>query len=381
MWLLGVIHESGTAWEEKHGPGTDENSANIKDVIQSDEVSVILGGIHMSNINRGIYEYVSQVQEQPVKWLWYPYIPCGKLTLLQGDPGEGKSTFMLNIVARLTRGLDMPDGYKIDAPCTVVYQCAEDGMADTTKPRLLAAGADCDRVAYIIDDTGELTLDDTRIEDTIRETGARLLILDPLQSFLVQDGDMHSAGRMRMVLGKLAGIAAKNNCAVVLIGHMNKAAGGKNLYRGLGSIDIAAIARSVLMIARDESCPEIRYMFPVKSSLAPEGDAISFSFSREHGFRFIGPCSYSEPEPQGSFSEVESKKDMACKLVSQLLLRGDLPSSDIIEELLRRGMSKRTIYTAKKELCITSYKQQDVWYWHLPEDVAALFDREWKKMK
>lgn len=334
----------------------------------------------MSETNKGIYEYFSQVKEQPVDWLWYPYIPCGKLTLLQGDPGEGKSTFMLNIAALLTRGMDMPDGFKITHPHTIVYQCAEDNVADTIKPRLMAAGADCNKVAYIIDDYGELTLEDTRIEDTIRETKARLLILDPLQSFLVQDGDMHSAGRMRMVLGKLAGIAAKYNCAVVLIGHMNKSAGGKNLYRGLGSIDIAAIARSVLMIARDEACPEVRYMFPVKSSLAPEGSAISFTFSREHGFRFIGPCDYTEPESQ-EFADVESKKDTACKLISQMLLGRDLPSSDIIEELLGRGMSKRTIYTAKKELCITSYKHRDIWFWHLPEDVAVLFDREWKKMK
>lgn len=335
----------------------------------------------MNEHSREIFEFVSQVQAKPVDWLWYPYIPCGKLTLLQGDPGEGKSTFMLNIAALLTRGSDMPDGYKIEKPHTVVYQCAEDGMADTIKPRLVAAGADCDKIAYIIDDNSELTLDDNRIEETVRQTGARLLILDPLQSFLAQDGDMHSAGRMRTVLGKLATVAAKHNCAVVLIGHMNKAAGGKHLYRSLGSIDIAAIARSVLMIARDETYPELRYMFPVKSSLAPEGGAISFTFNKETGFHFIGPCNYTEPETQQSFSESESKKDTACKLVSQMLLGRDLPSTDIIEELLGRGMSKRTIYTAKKELCITSYKHRDVWYWHLPEDVAVLFDREWKKMK
>ena len=169
----------------------------------------------MSEMTNEIFEYFSQVKEEPVDWLWYPYIPCGKITLLQGDPGEGKSTFILNIAALLTQGKDMPDGYHIDTPHTIVYQCAEDGTADTIKPRLLSAGADCNRVAYIIDEYGELTLDDTRIEDTIRETGARLLILDPLQSYLVQDGDMHSAGRMRMILGKLAGIAAKYHCAVV----------------------------------------------------------------------------------------------------------------------------------------------------------------------
>ena len=335
----------------------------------------------MGELNKGVYEFFSTVQAQPVDWLWYPYIPCGKLTLLQGDPGEGKSTFMINIAALLTQGKDMPDGYKINHPYTVVYQCAEDNVSDTIKPRLIAAGADCDRVAYIIDDYGELTLDDNRIEETIRQTSARLLILDPLQSFLVQDGDMHSAGRMRMVLGKLASIAAKYNCAVVLIGHMNKSTGGKNLYRGLGSIDIAAIARSVLMIARDETNAEIRYMFPVKSSLAPEGPAISFTFNKRTGFRWIGACDYVEVEESTEFCEVESKKTVACRMLAGMLTRRDLPSADIIDELLNQGMSKRTIYTAKKELCISSYKVRDTWYWHLPEDVAMLFSDDTRNNK
>jgi len=335
----------------------------------------------VSEANKVIYEFFSDVQAQSVEWLWYPYIPCGKLTLLQGDPGEGKSTFMLNVAALLTQGRDMPDGYKIAHPHTVVYQCAEDNVADTIKPRLIAAGADCERVAYIIDDYGELTLDDNRIEETIRQTSARLLILDPLQSFLVQDGDMQSAGRMRMVLGKLAGIAAKYNCAVVLIGHMNKSAGGKNLYRSLGSIDIAAIARSVLMVARDDTSPEIRYMFPVKSSLAPEGPAISFTFNKKTGFRWIGPCDYVDTEDSTEFCEVESKKTVACKLLASMLTRRDLPSADIIEELQGRGMSKRTIYTAKKELCISSYKVRDTWYWHIPEDVAMLFSDDVRNKK
>ena len=98
------------------------------------------------------YEYFSTVTQQKVDWLWYPYIPYGKLTIVQGDPGEGKSTFILNVAALLTRGRDMPDGYKVPEPQRVVYQSAEDNIADTVKPRLVAAMADCDKVAYIVDD-------------------------------------------------------------------------------------------------------------------------------------------------------------------------------------------------------------------------------------
>lgn len=193
------------------------------------------------------YDYYSEVEETEVEWLWYPYIPYGKLTLLQGDPGEGKSTFIINIAVLLTQGKDMPDGYPVPVPQTVIYQCSEDNASDTVKPRLL--------------------------------------IFDPLQTFIPQDSDMHSAGKMRLLLGKLAKTAERHKCAVVLVGHMNKSKSGKSLYGGLGSIDITAIARSVLMIARDGDNPQIRYMYPIKSSLAAEGDVIGFRFGGSSGFQ------------------------------------------------------------------------------------------------
>ncbi len=312
-----------------------------------------------------VFEYFSTVTEKAVDWLWYPYIPYGKLTLLQGDPGEGKSTFMLNVAALLTKGRKLPDGYEAPQSITVVYQCAEDNIADTVKPRLIAAGADCDKVAYIIDESDALTLQDDRIEKTIRETGARLLILDPIQSFLAQDGDMQNAGRMRTVLGKLSIISARYNCAIVLIGHMNKTTGGKYLYRSLGSIDIAAMARSVLMITRDSATPEIRYMFPVKSSLAPEGCAISFTFDRDTGFQWIGPC---EINPQGSddISYEDNKRTQAASFLAEILSNDDMQSSAVISLLQKKGLSQRTIYAAKKDIGVQSYKKDTVWYWHLP---------------
>ena len=235
-----------------------------------------------------IYDYYSNVHTKPVEWLWYPYIPLGKLTVIQGDPGEGKSTFVLNLVARLTLGQSMPDGFSPGGRRVAIYQCAEDGVADTIKPRLQQAGADCEKVAYIVDNDIALTLEDGRIEMAIKQTRASVFIVDPLQAFIPPDSDMQSATKMRSVLRKLANIAERNQCAVILIGHMNKGSGAKSLYRGLGSIDIAAIARSVLMISRDENRPGIRYMYPIKSSLAPEGPAIAFSFRERGGLEWHG---------------------------------------------------------------------------------------------
>ena len=176
-----------------------------------------------------VYQYYANVRTEPVEWLWYPYIPLGKLTVLQGDPGEGKSTFALNVVARITTGQPMPDGVPAKGKRVAIYQCAEDGIADTIKPRLQQAGADCERVAYIIDNDIALTLEDGRIETAIKDTHASVFIIDPIQAFIPPDADMQSATKMRSVLRKLAIIADRNKCAVILIGHMNKGNGAKTL--------------------------------------------------------------------------------------------------------------------------------------------------------
>ena len=311
------------------------------------------------------YEYFSSVTQRKVEWLWYPYIPYGKLTIIQGDPGEGKSTFILNVAALLTNGRNMPDGFHVPKSQNVIYQTAEDNLADTVKPRLIAARADCDKIAYIVDDALTLTLEDTRIEKAIQQTGARLFILDPLQAYLSQDSDMFNVGRIRQQLKKLANIASKYQCAMVIIGHMNKTSGEKNLYRGLGSIDIAAIARSVLMISRDKIDPTLRYMMPVKSSLAPEGQPVAFAFNRKKGIKWLG-CRSIEKDCIEDFGENEGKRDLARRLMVEMLAEEDIPSKDMLKRLNVMGISERTAHTVKKELGIISHKSGHIWIWHLP---------------
>ena len=323
----------------------------------------------MNNEIASTYQYYSSVVERPVSWLWYPYIPYGKITVLQGDPGEGKSTFVLNLTARLTCGGEIPDHTGFFTAQTVIYQCAEDGLADTVKPRLLQAGADCDKVIFIRDEDQPLALDDKRIEDCIERSGAKLLILDPLQAFIRQDGDMQSATRMRGLIRQLAETAERYGCAVILVGHLNKAAGGKNLYRGLGSIDIAAIARSVLMIGRDLENPDIRYVFQVKSSLAPEGSAVGFIFDRQSGFHWIGACSTVQDEVIYT-ERSKSKKEQAADLLRVMLSAGDLKSRDVFKRLEWTGISERTIRTAQKEMGVSAYKKNNTWYLTLGKGAA-----------
>lgn len=316
----------------------------------------------------GSYIEYSRLKSEEVKWLWYPYIPYGKITLLQGDPGDGKSTFMINLASIITKASKLPDGTKLKEPEKVIYQCAEDNVSDTIKPRLEAAGADCDRVAYIDDSEDALTLADIRIEQNIKAFGAKLLILDPVQAFIPVDMDMQNAVKMRSVMGKLAKIAQRTDCAIVLIGHMNKGNSGKKLYRGLGSIDIAAIARSVLMISRDENDSELRYMYPVKSSLAPEGDAISFLLDKKNGFKWIGKCKLpDEDEKQVVYDSGKSKRAKAAELLRMLLAYNDVPSAIVMSKMSEYGIGERTVRLAYSEIGATAYRKDNKWFWTIKQ--------------
>ena len=239
----------------------------------------------------GILTLYSDVQATAVRWLWYPFIAVGKITLLQGDPGDGKSTMMMNLIAELSKGGTLPDGKIIGMPQRVIYQCSEDGVSDTIKPRLEKCGADCRNVAFINEETySGLTLDDERIRQAIIEFRPRLVVIDPIQAYLGSDVDMHRANEVRPVLKRLSLMAERTQCAVILIGHMNKAQGLKSGYRGLGSIDFRASARSVLIVGRLKSGDTLRIVAQDKNSLAPEGAAIAFELHPEHGFQWKGFC-------------------------------------------------------------------------------------------
>ena len=139
------------------------------------------------------------IQTEDVQWLWYPYLPRGKLTIVQGDPGEGKTIFVLAVISALTRGESLPECEQAPEPVNVIYQTAEDGLADTIKPRLEAAGADCARVLVIDESKRELNLSDERLEQALRKTGAQLMVLDPIQAYLGDGVDMHRANEVRPI--------------------------------------------------------------------------------------------------------------------------------------------------------------------------------------
>ena len=295
---------------------------------------------------------MSEINAEEVQWLWYPYIPLGKLTILQGDPGEGKTSFILAVIAALTRGDPLPECEQAAEPMNVIYQTAEDGLGDTVKPRLIEAGADLDRVLVIDDSDVQLTLSDERIEKAIIENNARLVIIDPIQAYLGADVDMNRANEVRPIFMRLGQVAQRTGCAILLIGHLNKAAGMQSLQRGLGSIDIAAAVRSVMFIGKLKHDPTMRILTHEKSSLAPPGVSLAFSLGDEGGFRWVGEYDITADEMlSGIEPQRETKTQQAKDLICTLLAGGKQTlSEDIDKAALERGIPGRTVRDAKREL-------------------------------
>lgn len=305
--------------------------------------------------------HMEDVVSKEVEWLWYPYIPYGKITIVEGDPGEGKTTLVLKLAAALSMGLPLPcDDYKEYEPIHIIYQTAEDGIEDTIKPRLEKAGADCSMIRVIDETDKELSMTDDRLEQAIIETGARLIILDPIQAYIGATVDMHRANEIRPVLKHLGIIAEKHNCAIILIGHMNKASGSKSTYRGLGSIDIQATARSVLLVARLRDKPNIRIMAHDKSSLAPAGDAIGFEMTEDNGMVCIGPYDITIDELlSGNEGRGKKKLDIAENFIKEYFgINKVIPSNEIMMEAAKRSIKRNTLLSAKKKLGITSDKEK-----------------------
>lgn len=312
--------------------------------------------------------FFNSIETKEVEWLWKPYIAFGKLTILQGDPGDGKTTFALKLVSQLTslqnreiRGLC---GRKIN----VIYQSAEDGVEDSIKVKLEKMNADCKRIAFI--NKKDLSLDDKSIEQAIKQTKAQLLVLDPIQSFIANGKSMSSVKGMRETLRQLAQVAAKTNCAILLIGHLNKSEGKKNLYRGLGSIDITAIARSVLFLKKSEYDPNIRMVTQIKNSLECEGHDVAYEFDKNEYIHWIGEYTeeFGRPEikqdKKPATRGVKAYKTIKAKEIIKHCLDNDVNGATfILSKCKEAGISLFTTKKARQELGVVAIKINRHWIW------------------
>jgi len=341
------------------------HNTSITEVSSNDNNFLAMEGM-MEETKNGLQMIkMSEIQSQEVSWLWYPFIPYGKLTIIQGDPGDGKTTLVLNIAAKLSKGEGLDSEMKLSEPMNVIYQSAEDGLADTVKPRLELAGADCERILVIDEKEKSLSMVDERLEKAIVQTKARMLILDPIQAYLGGGMDMNRANEARDMTKKLGALAEKYQCAIVLIGHMNKTAGNKAAYRGMGSIDFFAVARSVLLVGRVEGEPNIRAVVQIKNNLAAFGHPKAFALS-EDGFQWLGDYEITADEVLGGIAPKANKMEQAKRLLRELALTTDaIQSNEIFDMADEKGISKRTLENAKRELGIRARKINNSWYWEL----------------
>ncbi len=319
------------------------------------------------------YMWFSEISRTDIKWLWYPYIPYGKITVLQGDPGCGKSMMMVSLISRLTTGRPLPGLSDSTEPINVIYQCSEDGLCDTVIPRLEAARADCTRVACINEDLYTVTLDDEILKQAIIDLNAKLLVIDPFQAYL-GESDLSNLIGMRKVLKRLGAWASKFNCAVVLVGHLNKRSGQKELYRGLGSVDIMALARSVMQLEKYEEDTRYRTLRHVKASLT--GLAGDLHFVISEGGDLDWSCGenagVTNTDSNADFlwdddSISGEKSELAAKMMIQALLNGQLPAKPLIESIRKMNVGERTIKNVKMALNIESVRKNGIWYWKLPD--------------
>ncbi len=308
----------------------------------------------------------SDVQATRVNWFWYPFIAYGKITLLQGDPGDGKSTMMMQLIAELSKGGKTPDGQALGRPQRSIYQCSEDGAADTIKPRLERCGADCTKIAFIDEELHEgITLDDERLRQAIADYHPKMVVIDPIQAYIVNPSDLQLAIKARKIMRRLSAWAAAYDCAIVLIGHMNKQAGIKGLYRSLGSIDMVAAARSVLQIERDSLDSNVRIVHQIKNSLAPSDAKISFELREKTGFRWIVNEPFVMCKEETNDPEI-SKTEKNIYFIKMLLKDGKVPSNEMYEKLKKVGIGRRTAEKLRREMGIVCKRDMKCWYWSLP---------------
>ena len=297
----------------------------------------------------------ADVQPQEVHFLSEPYLPAGKITLLQGDPGGGKTMFCMLLAACISTGRPFPWENKTERqPSPVLIQTAEDGIEDTIHPRLALMGANFDNVYYINDRSNPLTLMDQRLARVMKQLHPALVIIDPLQAFLGANVDMHRANQVRPVLSHVGDLAQDNNCTVLMVMHLNKG-GGKVLYRGLGSIDFNGAARSVLILGRNPRNAEQVIVTHAKCNLAPLGESLAFHIESQSGIDFDG---FSDLEADQIVESVRRKgagkaKDAVTFLTSLIDEHPYAELSDIRLSAAQAGITRRTLDRAKAQLGLT----------------------------
>lgn len=343
--------------------------------------------------SRPVIVSLDTVERRTVRWLWYPRIPLGLLTFLDGWPGQGKTQVACRIAANLTRGLALPDSTgTVCEPANVVYMTGEDGLSETLRPRIEDAGGDLSRVKVLTGVNVTLaegkqvevpfTLRDVEILDaTMREHHPLLVVVDPIQSYFGADVDLHRANETRPILSGLHKIAQRYGVAFLLIRHLNKSSGGNLLLRGLGSVDLAGAARSILtVVPHPEDKPDAgrRVVLHVKANVGPIAPALGFTVGAS-GFAWTGRSEVTEAQVRAAevASPRERRRDGATEWLKSQLSAGPVPVEELKDRADGAAIAWRTVRRAKDDLRVVAEKSKGSlrggWYWQLPGTDSAVF--------
>lgn len=326
---------------------------------------------------------LDEVVPEAVDWLWCGRVARGKLTLIAGDPGLGKSFLTLDMAARVSTGAGWPDdpGQRME-PAGVVLMNAEDGTADTVVPRLIAAGADLTRIIVVDgvkDRHASRAFNFERDLEALRRAilsvpGCALVVIDPVSAYL-GGVDSHKNADVRGLLAPLASLASERGVAVVLVTHLNKSGGTPALYRAMGSLAFAAAARSAFVVAKDKSDEDRRLMLPMKSNLSADTGGLAFRLAgREDG---LPPAIEWESEPIHATADDalaheppergRTRREKAAEWLRELLSGGVMPAIEVLARAKDAGHSKRTIERAVEELHVRKRKDgmNGGWVWEL----------------
>jgi len=366
----------------------DIDGHNVKDASDwlaaggtRDELERLTSGAKAYHKDHDSLVCMATIEPETVSWLWWPYIPLGKLTLLEGDPGIGKSWLSLAMATAVSLGKGLPAAEVTD-PANVLLASAEDGLGDTIRPRLDAMGADVSRIHAIkgaLDFGNGLAVLEQYIE-LLRPT---LVIVDPLVAYIGANVDIHRANETRAIMARLADIAERYSVAILAIRHLTKGGTLKPIYRGLGSIDLAAACRSMLMAGCDPEEPQKRGIVHIKSNLAPMGAAIGYEL-RADGFYWTGESDLTwQKILSAEDSDARSARDEATEFLRDELAEGPMEAADVWKDAKEAGLAEATVKRAKAALGIITRRHGETgrrgggkFTWELPGHLEGQKDLE-----
>jgi hypothetical protein len=341
---------------------------------------------------RPILKWACDVEVKRIEWLWERKLALGKINLICGEPGVSKSTLTTDLTARVTTCSPMPDGTP-GVFGTVIIASAEDDQSDTIVPRLKEAGADLNKVVFLdgVSLPGEngarhersFTLEHIAIlADTIKSMGdCKLVVIDPVSAFLA-DADSHKNAEIRGLLAPLSKLAAEFGVCILLVTHLNKAAGGKAINRAMGSLAFVAAARSAWLVVKDQNNDRRRLFLPIKNNIGDDTSGMAFGVVGEEVPRIIwehdrvtmkADQALASPEDEDRRTGPEpAAKNAAIGWLAELLADGPVESAKVKEEAKAAMVAWATVRRAQESIGIKPYKEPfgGAWMWKLPPKPA-----------